>query len=118
MLDNLILQNCIGCSDLCLSGFLVLTGLGVTIPLLNIRIIAFHVLLILRVIQKLIEGEGISIHNLMNRVLIIVDEVSERLWMVTESVVNGFLVLNIAAECSKLRRGVSTCLLRLLQCKL
>ena len=118
MLDNLLLQNCIGSSDLLLSGFLVLTRLGVTMPLLNIRFIAFLVLLILRVIQKLIEGEGFSILNLMNRVRVVVDEVSERLGMETESAVNGFLVLNEAAECSKLRRGVSACLLRLLQGKL
>ena len=107
MLDNLILQISIGSEDLSLGAFLVLTNSVITIPLLHIGIIALLVLLILRVIQKLIEGEGVSILYLMDRMIFIFNEVCKCFWMVTEFLVNRFLVLNIT-ECSKLRGPIIT----------
>ena len=107
MLDNLFLQISIGSEDLSLGAFLVLTNSMITIPLLHISIISLLVLLILRVIQKLIEGEGISILYLMDRMIFIFNEVCECFWMVTEFLINRFLVLNIT-ECSKLRGPIIT----------
>ena len=107
MLDNLILQISIGSEDLSLGAFLVLTNSVITIPLLHIGIIALLVLLIFRVIQKLIEGEGVSILYLMDRMIFIFNEVCKCFWMVTEFLVNRFLVLNIT-ECSKLRGPIIT----------
>ena len=85
----------------------------ITIPVLNIFIISFLVSLILRVVEKLIEGESVSLYNLMDWVLIVIDEVSEWLWMLTEFTVDGVLVLNIT-KCSNLVSAVVTTLLRLL----
>ena len=107
MLDNLFLQISIGSEDLSLGAFLVLTNSMITIPLLHISIISLLVLLILRVIQKLIEGEGISILYLMDRMIFIFDEVCKCFWMVTEFLINRFLVLNIT-KCSKLRGPIIT----------
>ena len=114
MLDNLVLQDCICGYDLGLGRFLVLAYSSMAIPFLNILIIAFLVLLILRIVEELVEGEGIVLINLMDWVLIIFDKVREWLWMEAEFAIDGVLVLNITKCSSLLSSVVVTSLLGLL----
>ena len=113
VLDNLVPQDCICGCDLSLGRFLVLAYSSMAIPFLNILIIAFLVLLILRIVEELVEGEGIILFNLMDWVLIIFDKVREWLWMEVEFAIDGILVLNIT-KCSSLLSSVVTSLLGLL----
>ena len=105
VLDNLVPQDCICGCDLSLGRFLVLAYSSMAIPFLNILIIAFLVLLILRIVEELVEGEGIILINLMDWVIIIFDKVREWLWMEAEFAIDGILVLNIT-KCSSLLSSV------------